>query len=101
MMIEITESCGNVFEDLGFPKDEAAELALRVDLACLLLQTIAARGWTAAEAAVRLNAPLRMINTLLHGNRDELSREQLVNLVSSAGLPIPTPAPASKQMTKG
>jgi hypothetical protein len=30
--LTVTESCGNVFLDLGFPPGEAAVLALRADL---------------------------------------------------------------------
>ena len=52
--INIVESCGNVFLDLGFPPEEAVILAMRADLMAKLRLLIDAKGWTQAEASERL-----------------------------------------------
>ena len=47
----ITPSCGNVFEDMGFPPDEARNLLLRADLMSSIEDLIRARKLTQARAA--------------------------------------------------
>jgi hypothetical protein len=46
-----TRGSDNVFEDLGFEAEEAANLKIRADLMLDLRQYILARGWTQAKAA--------------------------------------------------
>jgi predicted XRE-type DNA-binding protein len=38
-MTNITKGSGNVFEDVGFPPEEAADLKLRTNLMLKLIQT--------------------------------------------------------------
>ena len=65
--IEITESCGNVFLDLGFPPDEAALLALRAELMAELRLLIRDQDWTQAEAAQRLGISQSRVSDLVRG----------------------------------
>ena len=44
MKERITKSSGNVFIDLGFPKEEATVLAMRAELMARLRSVIADRG---------------------------------------------------------
>ena len=54
MAIKITRGSGNVFTDLGFALDEAANLQLRSDLMIKLRKRLATLGTTQAEWAAVL-----------------------------------------------
>ena len=82
----ITESCGNVFLDLGFPPDEAALLAMRADLMAKLRVTIADKGWTQAEAAKVLGIAQSRVSDLVRNKWDRFSLDMLITLASRAGL---------------
>lgn len=49
--MSVTRGQDNVFGDLGFDAEEAANLKIRADLMLDLRQYIQDRGWTQAEAA--------------------------------------------------
>ncbi len=83
--IEITESCGNVFLDLGFPPDEAALLALRAELMAELRLLIRDQGWTQAEAAQRLGISQSRVSDLVRGKWDKFSLDMLITLAVRAG----------------
>lgn len=51
MAIRMQRSSGNVFTDLGFPKEEAAHLLIRADLMIQLKKLIEERGLTQKHAA--------------------------------------------------
>jgi predicted XRE-type DNA-binding protein len=44
--VRVTESSGNVFRDVGFPRDEAEHLLVRADLLIQLQKALKARGLT-------------------------------------------------------
>ena len=48
----VIQGSDNVFEDLGFEPEEAANLKVRADLMLDLRQYVQERRWTQAEAAV-------------------------------------------------
>ena len=83
--IEITESCGNVFLDLGFPPDEAALLALRAELMAELRLLIRDQRWTLAEAAQRLSISQSRVSDLVRGKWDKFSLDMLIALAMRAG----------------
>ena len=83
--IEITESCGNVFLDLGFPPDEAVLLALRAELMAELRLLIHDQRWTQAEAAQRLSISQSRVSELVHGKWDKFSLDMLITLAVRAG----------------
>ena len=83
--IEITESCGNVFLDLGFPPDEAALLALRAELMAELRLLIRDQDWTQAEAAQRLGISQSRVSDLVRGKWDKFSLDMLITLAVRAG----------------
>ena len=49
--MEVTQGCDNVFEDIGFEREEAASLKVRADLMLDLRKYIETRGWTQRQAA--------------------------------------------------
>ena len=50
--MEVTRGSGNVFEDIGFEREEAASLKVRADLILDLRKYIETREWTQCQAAV-------------------------------------------------
>ena len=83
--IEITESCGNVFLDLGFPPDEAALLALRAELMAELRLLIRDQRWTQVKAAQRLGISQSRVSELVRGKCDKFSLDMLITLAVRAG----------------
>ena len=82
---KITESCGNVFIDLGFPPDEAAVLMMRSRLMCELEILITQNKWTQAEAAQRLGIGQSRVSDLVRGKWEKFSLDMLVILAVRAG----------------
>ena len=62
--MSVTESCGNVFIDLGFDEAEAKVMLMRADLMVALGRHIAAQGWTQAEAAKRMGITQPRVSSL-------------------------------------
>ncbi|MEM6336323.1 MAG: helix-turn-helix transcriptional regulator [Bacteroidota bacterium] len=79
---------GNVFEDLHFGVEEAANLKVRADLMLDLRRYIEARGWTQQEAAERLGETQPRISNLMSGQIDRFSIDKLINLLTQAGLKV-------------
>ena len=78
----------NVFEDLGFAAEEAANLKVRADLLLDLRRYIHERGWTQAEAATFLGETQPRISNLLKGEISRFSIDKLINLLARAGLEV-------------
>jgi len=83
--LKITESCGNVFIDIGFPPDEAAILAMRAELMCQLEILIRDKQWTQAEAAKVLGISQSRVSDLIRGKWDKFSLDMLITLAARAG----------------
>jgi predicted XRE-type DNA-binding protein len=78
----------NVFEDLGFDREEAANLKIRADLMINLREYIRARGWTQAEAADFFGETQPRISNLLKGEISRFSIDKLINMLSRTGLQV-------------
>lgn len=85
MKERITRSSGNVFIDLGFPKEEATVLAMRAELMARLRSVIADRGWTQQVAAKRLGIGQSRVSDLVRGKWDKFSLDMLVTLAARVG----------------
>ena len=83
---KITKSGGNVFEDLGFPPEEAMILAMRSDLMGQLRLLIERVGWTQARAAAELGVAQSRVSDLMRGKWDKFSLDMLLILAARAGL---------------
>ena len=81
----VTESSGNVFEDIGFAPGEAAVLAMRADLMGRLRLVIEERGWTQAQAAAHLGIGQSRVSDLVRGKWDKFSLDMLITLAARAG----------------
>lgn len=82
----ITDSCGNVFADLGFPPDEAEIYVLRSELMNRLETIVRERGWTTIETAERLNISRSRATELSKEQWENFSLDSLVALAARAGL---------------
>ena len=84
----ITRGSENVFEDVGFKQQEAANLKIRADLILDLREYIGERGWTQAEAAVFFGETQPRISNLLKGEISRFSIDKLINMLALAGIRV-------------
>ena len=85
---EITESTGNVFEDLGFEGGEAENLRVRARLMAPLERSLREQGITQAEAAEELGTTQARISALMNGRIQAFSIDALINMLDRAGLEV-------------
>jgi len=86
--MEVTQGSGNVFEDLGFDIEEAANLKVRADLMIDLRNFIEAKGWTQNEAAVFFDETQPRISNLMKGEIARFSVDKLIVMLTRAGMQI-------------
>jgi predicted XRE-type DNA-binding protein len=82
----VTRAGGNVFEDLGFPAEEAANLKMRARFMGELRGLIA--GLTQAEAAERLHVSQPRVSDLARGKIGLFTIDALVNMLAHAGVKL-------------
>jgi predicted XRE-type DNA-binding protein len=83
IVAHVTAADGNVFADLGFPPEEAANLALRSDLMAALIR--ATRKMPQAAAAALLGVRQPRVSDLKRGQIDRFTIDALVNMLAHAG----------------
>lgn len=84
-MAKVTNSGGNVFEDLGFDAPEAENLKLRAQLMRELELLISDGDLTQSEAAELLGIQQSRVSDLVRGKIDRFSIDMLVKLLARAG----------------
>jgi len=88
MAIKITRGSGNVFTDLGFPPDEAANLQLRSDLIIKLRKRLSALGETQTEWAEILGVTQPRVSDLLRGKIERFSVDTLIAFLGKTGAEV-------------
>lgn len=88
MAIKITRGSGNVFTDLGFPADEAANLQLRSDLIVQLRKRLATLGETQSEWADILGVSQPRVSDLLRGKIERFSVDTLIAFLGKTGAEV-------------
>ena len=88
MGTRLRRSTGNVFRDLGFPPEEAANLQARADLMIQLTRLLEARQLTQAAAAKLLGVTQPRVSDLVRGKIDRFSLDNLLELLSRAGIRV-------------
>lgn len=88
MTTKIRRSTGNVFQDLGFSADEAANLKVRADLMIRLSKLIDTRGLTQAQAAALFGVTQPRISDLVRGKIDRFSVDTLIAMLGHAGVTV-------------
>jgi len=86
--LKVTRSSGNVFQDLGFPEDEAEHLRIRADLLIYLQQALAARGLKQADAAKMLGVTQPRVSDLIRGRLDLFSADTLIDMLARLGVRV-------------
>lgn len=80
----VEASCGNVYEDLGFP--DAKERFIKSSIAIAIHREIKKRGLKQREAAALINIPQPHVSNILHGRLDGFSIERLIRLLEKFDL---------------
>jgi len=79
--VEIAESTGNVFADLGVPEPE--EALAKADLAARICEIIAERGLTQRQAAKVLGVDQPKISALMRGRLEGFSLGRLFRFLNA------------------
>ena len=81
--IEVTESSGNVFADLGLP--DAEEALAKAEIASRICDIIAQRKLTQRKAAVVLRVDQPKVSALMRGHLEGFSSERLFRFLNALG----------------
>jgi len=100
MKEKITRSSGNIFEDLGFPSEEAEYLKIRSTLMIHLRKAIEAKGLKQAEAAKLLGVTQPRVSDLYKGKIHLFSIDTLVDMLARVGVHIKLVVGSSKRKLK-
>ncbi|HLU07655.1 MAG TPA: helix-turn-helix transcriptional regulator [Woeseiaceae bacterium] len=76
---------GNVFEDLGFSREEAARLALQVYLSEQIRTFIRRQGLTQAKAAEFFDVPQPKISRIMNDKLQGFTIDYLVRMLARTG----------------
>jgi predicted XRE-type DNA-binding protein len=87
-MSNVTKGSDNVFKDLGFGDEDAANLKIRADLMINLQKFIKSQNWTQAEAANFFGETQPRISNLMNGDIDRFAIDKLVQMLSQAGMDV-------------
>lgn len=74
-----TAGSGDVFADLGFSPEKAAELSIKASLFRVLQQALTNMAGTQAEIAARLGVPQPKVSDILKGKMSGFSVERIAN----------------------
>jgi predicted XRE-type DNA-binding protein len=100
MKEKITRSSVNIFEDLGFPSEQAEYLKIRSTLMIHLRKTIEAKGMKQAEAAKLLGVTQPRVSDLYKGKIHLFSIDTLVDMLSRVGVHVKLVVGSSKRKLK-
>jgi len=79
------KSSGNVFADLGFDAEEAANLKLRSQLMIAADKALIEKKMTQQAAAKALGISQPRVSDLLRGKADKFTIDSLVNILTKLG----------------
>jgi predicted XRE-type DNA-binding protein len=86
--IEFIDSTGNLFEDIGFEKQEAKKLQFKSYLIVSLMKYIKGCGLTQVEAAKRFHVTQSRMSNLMNHRIDLFSTEMLLDMMERAGFRV-------------
>ena len=88
MTIKVQRGSGNVFSDIGFAPEEAANLQVRSDLMIQLRKRLDALRVTQLQAARLLGVSQPRVSDLMRGRIDRFSVDMLIKLLGKAGAEV-------------
>jgi predicted XRE-type DNA-binding protein len=77
---------GNIFEDLGFSAEEAAQFKMKSDIFLAIRSTIDAAGHTQRDPCRILDEHQPQVSNLLNGRSSEFSIDKLLRYANRLGL---------------
>ena len=86
--LDVHDSSGNVFLDLGYASDDAEILRLRADMMAEVRKWVRDQGLATAEAAKILQVSQSRISDLVCGSWEKFSLETLVVLAIRSGFKL-------------
>jgi predicted XRE-type DNA-binding protein len=86
--MQVTKGSDNVFEDIGFEAEEAANLKVRADLMLDLRRFIEDQGWTQEQAVSFFGETQPCISNLIDGEINRFSVDKLINMLTRAGMQL-------------
>jgi predicted XRE-type DNA-binding protein len=78
-------SSDNIFEDLGFEREEAAVLKIKADLMIEIEKAMKAQKLTQARAAEVMGVPRPRLNRMIHGRFDGITIDKMVQMLERTG----------------
>jgi predicted XRE-type DNA-binding protein len=85
---KIENGSGNVFEDLGFPRDQAHNLLLRAEMMMRIERYVKQSQLTQQAAARTLGLTQPRLNQLLKRKIELFGLDALVNILTKAGMRV-------------
>jgi len=76
----------NVFEQIGFSREEAASLKMKSELLSQIIKAIKKRGYTQADLQKRLDESQPRVSDLMTGKISKFSLETLITYAEALGL---------------
>jgi len=98
--LKMTRSTGNIFRDLGFPRDEAEHLRVRSDLLIQLQKAIRSQGLKQAAAAKLLDVTQPRVSDLMRGRLDLFSVDTLIDMLARLGIRVRVAFSSSKRSAR-
>jgi predicted XRE-type DNA-binding protein len=78
-------SSDNIFEDLGFEREEAAVLKIKAELMIEIEKVMKTQGLSQARAAEVMGVPRPRLNRMLHGRFDGITIDKMVQILERTG----------------
>jgi predicted XRE-type DNA-binding protein len=100
----VTRGSGNVFADLGFKADEAAELQVKAELTRQIYHRIRDLRLTQTQAAARLGISQPDVSKLMNARFTGYSTDRLIALLSALAVDVEIivrPHPTSSRRERG
>jgi Uncharacterized conserved small protein len=95
--VEIVESSGNVFADLGLPNAE--KLKMKSELVIEIVRAIRRLGLTQEEAGKRMSISQPKVSAMMHGDFSNLSERKLMECLNRLGYDIEIKVQPSRKET--
>ncbi|MCG8333586.1 MAG: XRE family transcriptional regulator [Proteobacteria bacterium] len=84
----ILKSNGNVFNDLGFTREQSGKLAIKSYLMLQIESFIKNRGMTQDQASKMMGVSRPRISDVMRGKIDKFTIDALVDMLTKAGLHV-------------
>ncbi len=88
MNTEITESCGDIFQDLGFSPSESGKLNIKYHLMSKIEAYIIDKNLTQEQAARMMGVNRPRISDVVRGKIDKFTIDALVDMLTKVGCHI-------------